>query len=66
MTQPCNSIRYDRLQKAFQKAMDLSFNSVGEDDLIVYFGEVKEKFGNVLQRLFVNNMLSKTLNNTNV
>lgn len=47
-----------RLNEAFLKALDVSVNSIGEQDLEECFGDIKSKLGGNLQRVFVN-MISK-------
>ncbi len=57
------NLRMSKLQVVFQRAVDVSINSVGESDLDASFGkDVKSKFGNIMNKLFMN-MLTKTQNN---
>lgn len=50
--------KLERLKEVFLKALDVSVNSIGEQDLEECFGDIKLKLGGNLQRVFVN-MISK-------
>ena len=61
-----SSLNHILLVKVFEKAMDMSLNSLGESDLTECCGPMREIFGNALQKLFVNNMVVKTQSNATV
>ena len=64
--QSAAAISVDKLNNVFQKAVDVAINSISEADLESCFGrETKSKFGNVMNKLFMN-MLVKTQNNMQV
>lgn len=48
------SIRKERLDAVFNKALDATWNSFGDGELEECFGEIKGKFGNTMQKAFFN------------
>ena len=51
-----NSIRMERLNMVFNKALDVSMASIGEDMLDECFGDIKTKYklGNDMNKSFIN------------
>lgn len=58
--------RFTRLQQVFLKASDSSFHTLSENDLKDCFGELSGKYGAVLSKVFLNNLVAKTQRNIEV
>ena len=54
-----------RLDSVFNKAVSVASNSVTDSDLQDCFGDLKDQYGNTLQKLFIN-ILAKTQANIEV
>lgn len=52
--QNTESLRMNKLETVFAKALDMSMNNIGESNLDDCFGDLKSQFGNTLQKAFVN------------
>ena len=58
--------RFQQLDLAYKKTIDMSVNTIGDEELKECFGDIKTQVGNSLQRLFINHMVNKTQNNLKV
>jgi hypothetical protein len=55
MTDSSSSIdRQERLDAVFKKAIDVSANSLTDADLEACFGELRNQYGAIMQKLFMN------------
>jgi hypothetical protein len=48
------SLRMNKLETVFAKALDMSMNNIGESNLDDCFGDLKSQYGNTMQKSFVN------------